>query len=201
MKFKLASLFASFLITGMSHAAILWTNPITGTDPGLTAPYTAGQTFDPLISVSGISRGSGVTGTAAGNRYAASSWNTAAIDLDAYFSFVITPTVGSPVSFTDFTYTGQASGTGATIFAFRSSLDNFATDIGSPTATGATINLTGTAYQNVTAPIEFRLYGWGASAAGGTFSVNDFTFNGIVPEPACALLGALGFLGILRRRR
>ena len=72
------------------------------------------------------------------------------------------------------------SGTGASFFAIRSSLDNFTSDIGSPTATGATINLSGAAFQNIASSITFRIYGWGASASGGTFSINDFTFNGTV---------------------
>jgi hypothetical protein len=59
-------------------------------------------------------------------------------------------------------------------------VDGFASNIGSPTATGATINLSGPEYQNIDAQIEFRLYGWGASAAAGTFSVNNFVFNGSV---------------------
>lgn len=39
-------------------------------------------------------------------------------------------------------------------------------------------------------------------AAGGYANIRDITFNGtVVPEPSIALLGGLGFLGLLRRRR
>jgi hypothetical protein len=156
----------------------IFNNPITATDPSLLNPFTTGQIVDPNISVSGIARGPGISAVTASNRYAATSWNTAAIDLTAYFEFTLTPTGVCDIDFVSFVYTGQSSGTGATSAAFRSSLDGFATNIGAATITGTTINLSGAAYQNITNPITFRLYGWGASAGGGTFSVNDFTFNG-----------------------
>lgn len=158
----------------------IWGNPITGTNPNTSNPYTAGQTVHSDITVSGIGRGAGITGTNANNRYNANSWNTGSIDLTAYFEFTLTPNSGCQINFVSFVYTGQTSGTGPTSFAFRSSVDGYVNNIGSPSATGTTINLSGTDYQNITSSVTFRLYGWGASGSGGTFSVNDFTFNGTV---------------------
>jgi hypothetical protein len=206
MKFRLSKKTITLAVSTMgiagSHGAVLWTNPITGTNPNTSNPYTTGQTVIADISVSGIGRGDGITGTNANDRYNANSWNTATIDLTAFFTFTLTPGVDKEIDFTNFIYSGQASGTGATSFSFRSSIDGFSANIGTPTSTGATINLTAGAYQGISAPIEFRLYGWGASASTGTFSVNDFTFNGeVVPEPTSALLGSLGLLVLLRRRR
>jgi mucin-19 len=40
--------------------------------------------------------------------------------------------------------------------------------------------LSAAAYQSVTSAITFRLYGWETTSAAGTFSVNDFTFNGTI---------------------
>jgi hypothetical protein len=105
--------------------------------------------------------------------------------LNAYFQFTLTPDAGCEIDFTSFVYTGSASGTGATSFAFRSSVDGFTSNIGTPNAAGTTINLSAAAYQNITATITFRFYGFGASAAGGTFSLNDFTFNGVVTCGGC----------------
>src|SRR5690606_15770046 len=114
------------------------------------------------------------------------SWNTPAIDLDAYFEFTLTPDVGYEIDFVSFVYTGQRSGTGPTSFAFRSSLDGYDANIGAPIATGATIDLSAANYQNITTPITFRFYGWDTTNSSGTFSINDFTFNGTVEEETAA---------------
>lgn len=176
---KFYILLAGICMTVTAFTQSVFDNPITGTNPNTANPYTTGQTTDPNLTASGIGRGTGISGANANDRYNANSWNTAAIDLTAYFEFTITPNSGKTVSFISFVYTGQASGSGATAFAFRSSVDGFTNDIGTPLATGATIDLSAGAYQNISSAITFRLYGWGASAAAGTFSVNDFTFNGV----------------------
>lgn len=173
------------LTSGVSAAfnivpAPIFANPITGTNPNTSNPYTTGQTFDANISVSGIGRGPGIAGSAANNRYNANSWDTASLDTTAYFEFTLTPTAGYQIDFSNFIYTAQASGSGATSVAFRSSVDNFANNIGTATTNGTTISLTDPAYQNIATPITFRMYGWGASAPGGTFSIDSFEFNGVV---------------------
>lgn len=192
----------SAVAAASSQGAVIWTNPITGTNPNTANPYSTGQTVAANLTVSGIGRSAGITGTAANDRYNASSWDTVAIDLTAYFTFTLTPTSSYEIDYTDFVYTSQASGTGPTSFAVRSSRDSFVANIGTPVASGATISLTGAAFQNITTATEFRVYGFGASSSAGTFSVNSFTFNGeVVPEPSTALLGGLGLLALLRRRR
>lgn len=155
----------------------IFTNPITGTNPNLNNPYTTGQTVDPNMTVSGIGRGSGITGTNANNRYNANGWSTGAINMSDYFEFSLTPTLGCDIDFVSFVYTGQASAAIANL-EFRSSLDGFTASIGAPTVGGTTINLSGASYQNITSAITFRLYAFGAAAGTTTFSINDFTFNG-----------------------
>ena len=164
----------------------IWTNPITGTDPGLTSPYTSGQTVNSNITVSGISIGSGIVGTAAVDRYNTNSWNTATIDLSAYFEFTLTPTAGCDIDFVSFVYTSQRSNTSIANFAFRSSLDGYSSNIGSPDFDGITIDLSSANYQNINSPITFRFYAWGAGASGNTFSINSFTFNGTTACSAAA---------------
>lgn len=185
-------------------AVVLWTNPITGTDPGNSNPYTTGQMVDSRITVSGIGRGSGLSANSGDNRYNANSWGGTSRDATDYFTFTLTPKAGYEIDLMSFVYSGQRSNSGPNTFEFRSSKDSFASSIGSPTATGTTISLAASAYQNLTSAIEFRLYGWGNSAAGGTFSVNDFTFNGeVAPEPTTTLLfggSAVGLLAARRRR-
>ncbi|HLN95541.1 MAG TPA: T9SS sorting signal type C domain-containing protein, partial [Flavobacterium sp.] len=158
----------------------IFSNPITGTNPNTSNPYTNGQTFDANISVSGIGRGAGASGTNANNRYNANSWDTVSLDPTAYFEFVLTPVAGYQIDFTNFVYTAQASGSGATSVVFRSSVDGFTANIGTATLTGTTISLTDTAFQNVSSGITFRVYAWGASNSTGTFSIDSFEFNGLV---------------------
>lgn len=175
---KVLSLLVFVVVSTGLYCQSIWTNPITGTNPNTSNPYTTGQTFSPNITVSGISRGIGAVGATANDRYNANSWNTASIDPTAYFEWTLTPNSSFCLNLSSFVYTGQASGTGPTSFAFRSSLDGFVSNIGTANSTGTTINLSSLTYQGLNTSITFRLYAWGASAAGGTFSINDFTFNG-----------------------
>jgi hypothetical protein len=169
----------------------IFSNPISDANPvsGLN-PYTGGQTFDPNITVSGIGHGSGVSGNAAtgGTRYNMQNW-TASQNADNYFTWTLTPVTGYEMSLNSLSGTWQRSGTGPNQYMLESSLDNFASSLGSGSITGngsATmynIDLTSTvSLQNVTTPVEFRLYAWGSTSSGGTFSINDFTFDGSVTQ-------------------
>ncbi len=181
---SLTSAVATLTVTGNA----IWTNPITGTNPNLSNPYTAGQLYDPNITVSGIGRGSGISGTNANDRYNASNWSTGAIDLTKYFEFTLTPNCGYQINLLDFKYTGQVS-SGTPSFAFRSSLDGFTANIGTPTTGGTTINLSAALYQNLSIPVTFRFYAYNLAASGTTYSINDFTFDGTVTQPGLSTLG------------
>lgn len=182
--FCVLMLFLCFL--NVLEAQSIFTNPITDSNPSAANPFTAGQTVNANITVSGIGRGTGISANAGSDRYNATGWATAAIDLNDYFQWTLTPNSSYEIDFVSLVYTGQASGTGPTTFALRSSVDNFASNIGAPTAAGTTISLAAAAFQNRTTAITFRLYGWGGSSAAGTYSVNSFTFNGTVNAVAVA---------------
>ncbi len=167
------------VVTVSVYGQSIFTNPITGTNPNTTNPYVIGQIINPNITVSGIGRGAGITGTNANDRYNTTGWSIGVIDLTDYFEFTLTPTAGFKIDFASFVYTGQVSA-GTPNFSFRSSVDGFTTDIGLPTTTGATISLAGAAYQNINSAITFRLYAYGLAASTTTYSINDFTFNGLV---------------------
>jgi hypothetical protein len=179
-KLLLFFIFCGFLSFGQT----IFTNSITGTNPNSSNPYTIGQTVNANVNVSGIGRSSLMIGTDANDRYNASGWNVPSFDSTKYFEFTLTPNSGFQINFENFVYTGQASGTGPTTALFRSSIDNFSTNIGSPTIAGATISIATMQFQNISSTITFRIYGFGASGAGGTFSINDFTFSGTV-TPLC----------------
>ena len=177
MKMKFLLLIFAFTISSFGQS--IFTNPITAADPSLSNPFIAGQTVDANMTVSGIGRGAGIAASSASNRFSASGWSTAAIDLTDYFEFTLNPNVGYKIDLVSFVYTGQFS-SGTPSFAFRSSADGYSSNIGAPTGTGTTISLSAAAYQNLIAPITFRIYAFGMAAAGTTFSINDFTFNGAV---------------------
>ena len=52
---------------------------------------------------------------------------------------------------------------------------------------------------NVTTTGTHRIMNYGSTSS--TTSSTPITLNGTIPEPAAALLGSLGMLGLLRRRR
>lgn len=158
----------------------IFANTITGTNPGSVNPYITGQTFNSNITVSGVGAGTGVTNSSANDRFTFSGWNSVALDTNDYFTFTLTPNVGYAINFENLVYTSQTSGTGPVTFAFRSSLDSFGANITTPTNVGGTQSLTNASFDNVTSAITFRVYGYGASAPGGTYSINDFIFNGNV---------------------
>ena len=171
-----------FVNTSFGQATSIWTNPITGTNPNTSNPYTTGDIKNANLTVSGIGRGIGLTSNNANDRYNASAWQTGgALGTTDYFNWIITPGAGYHVNLSSFVYTGQVS-TGTPSFSFRSNAaaDNYLTDIPTAATAGATISLIGANYQNLTAATQFRLYGWSFSTTGTTYSVNDFTFNGAV---------------------
>jgi autotransporter-associated beta strand protein len=162
----------------------LWTNPIIGADPGLTNPYTTGDVVAANITVSGIGHGSDVIGRTGNDTFNTRHWNSASLNTNDYFYFTLTPDSGYALNFSSFAYSASASGTGPTSFAFRSSLDGFTADIGSPSATGTTISLSDASFQGLSSGVTFRLYGWGASSSVGTWGIQDFAFSGTVSSTA-----------------
>jgi len=159
----------------------IWSNPITGTSIA-TNPYTDGQIVDPNVTVSGIGA-TGVSINTATDRFNFSGWNDPSINTGKYFEFTITPNAGIIIDFYNFSFTTQVSGTGPTNFSVRSSIDSYTSDIVTWVATVGAITVDLSAYKNITTTTTIRIYGWAASAGGGTFSINDFNFNNDKPLP------------------
>ncbi|MBG9377236.1 hypothetical protein I5907_13425 [Panacibacter sp. DH6] len=179
-------LLALFVVNFQTLYSQIWSNPITGSNPNTVNPYTAGDNVVANLSVSGIGRSAGIAGANANNRYNANNWGTGtSIDLTKYFSFTLTPSAGYEMGLNDLIINLQTSSTGPLSFSLRSSLDGYTTDIGTFTNAGGSttnfsIDLTATLFQDLTAPVSFRLYGWNASGTTGGCSINDFEFNGYV---------------------
>jgi hypothetical protein len=184
---SLAFFMALFCALNFGFGQSIFDNPITGSNPGQISPYTTGQTVDSNITASGISRGSGIQGRNGNDRYNTINWDSSSLDANDYIEFTLTPNTAYEINFVSFVYTAQDSPTGPTNFAFRSSLDGYTANIGTPivSLSDVTIDLSGIPYQNISSTITFRFYGWGASSPLGVFAIRDFTFNGVVSSPSC----------------
>ncbi|WP_242203797.1 hypothetical protein [Aestuariivivens insulae] len=178
---------AAFCLCSLSifHGQSIFTNDITGTNPNQDNPFTTGQTYDSNITVSGISRGPGITGVNTNDRYNAEDWGLL-FNSNDYFEFTLTPNDCYEIDFVSLVFNGQSSLLGPDVIEVRSSIDSYATYIGSTISlplgveTESTIDLTSSEFQNISAAITFRIYAYGTLSGSTTFSINDFTFNGVV---------------------
>ena len=164
----------------------IYSNPISDPNPSASNPFTAGDIFDPNITVSGISRGPTVNANAGSNRFNATAWNLSNLDQGDYFSWTLTPQAGYEIDFTSLSGNWQRSGTGPQSYVLKTSTDNFASAISTGAVTGnssaVSYSLDLSSLQHETSPIEFRLYAFGGTNSAGTFSINDFEFDGTVQQ-------------------
>ncbi len=136
---------------------------------------------DPNISATNLTQGT-ITAASNGNRFGGSNWfntgNTAvgntlaeAITGNDYIQFIVTPNAGCSYTPTSFVFQWDKSGTGPKNLALRSSADGYAADLGAlaPVAALGTSNtITISGLTATTTATTFRLYGYGATATGGT---------------------------------
>lgn len=200
MKIKIRNIIIIFLVMVChSHAQAIFENPINDTSPNTFNPYINGQLVDANIVVSGIGRGTGINGNTANDRYNARDWFSGSLDANDYFEFSLAPKSGYQIDFLSLVYKAQVSSQGPVYFALRSSVDGFTTDINLPIITNSgvevvplAIDLSAVEFQNCTSLITFRFYAWGAIATTGTFSINEFAFNGVVScEAVSPSIGAI----------
>lgn len=135
-------------------------------------------------TLSVMSRGTGVTPSGAGGAFAAIDWSTTALDAADYFSFSVTPSAGYTLRLDSLRLDERRSGTGVRDWAIRSSLDNFAANITAvnvPDNTDTRNNTLVTlpaAFAALNSSVEFRIYGYNAEAAAGTWRIDDVRILG-----------------------
>jgi hypothetical protein len=199
-----------------------------GASPYSSATTAANTTNGGIVRGSGIAT-SGTPAAAAwgGTGFSATTAATA-LTANELITMAITATPGFQLSLSDIgAYNVSRSPTGPTTgqWQFQLGAGSF-TDIGTPITWGAITTSAGNAQagivlsgipslQNIASAntVTLRLLTWGATAAAGKFylndplvtTANDFTINGkvgAVPEPQLiTLLGSLGLVSLLRRRR
>lgn len=184
-------------------------------------PATASYTESPVVAMANTTlsnfgfNGAGTkdvdgANTLVGQGFAvAGGWSTAAFNVASqYFGFTLAVAPGYDLDLIDFGFAYQSSGN-ITLGAFYST-DGFATyeqlglNIGITDTNVGASSLTNLDISGLEGTVEFRIYGFNAATGSGTLEVDEVWLQGgasPVPEPAAALLGGMGVLTLLRRRR
>lgn len=174
------------------------------------------------VTTSASSDNSRATGWPTGATNASNTFS-GTINLSNYFEFTLTAADGYTIDMTSIGFGIGRSGTGPRQWEWRTSIDSYAATVSTYSAlnaglsntggiltnpdlnsswTGNVLNLSAAAYKDLTS-ITFRFYGYNSEASGGTGGFQgNLSFAGeAIPEPSAALLGGLGLLALLRRRR
>jgi len=145
----------------------------------------AADVADPeLAATPAMSRGAGLTPSVAAEAFSSSAWTTGvAIDPDDFYSFTVTPVAGAAMKLVGLQLDERRSATGIRSWSVRASLDGFASDLGVFEVPDDLLFRTQTVplpveFQNLTTAVEFRIFGFGAEAAGGTWRVDNVTLIG-----------------------
>ncbi len=128
------------------------------------------------------------------------STTTAALSVtkNSYFYLTATPSAGKKISLAALTLNAGRGGSSTPRgIKVRSSIDSYAADLYSaalatatPTWTAINIDLTGAAFQNLTAAITFRFYVWAPTSSNSVDS-DAITLTGTVADLS-AILGVTG---------
>ncbi|WP_167599113.1 PEP-CTERM sorting domain-containing protein [Chlorobaculum sp. 24CR] len=192
----------------------------TKADAALVVLSATDITNDQNISASNVTFGSGLKIDNASGIYSAHHWTSAtSIDSSDYISFTFDANTGYEIDLASFDFNAEIDKNGPKSLVIEYSVGgNTFQSVGSviPTSTTATdysIALNSSEFQNLTDPVEFRIYGYNAGNPGGKLSINDYSFTGsvseagstgAVPEPQSLALigvGSLLMTGYLRRVR
>ena len=171
-----------------ANASIATWNP---TWSGTAASPLAATSVDANLASGSISR-IGLTGASNNNRYSASGWHTTA----NYLQVTLTAATGYRLNLNDAVLYGNwvSSGTGPSWYIVRSSLDNYASDVGyfdaDSTSAGrlGAFKLPSTGYGQLST-ISFRIYGsstplssGSVTASGGTGGFSALRVTGAVVQ-------------------
>jgi len=207
-----------------AQAAVIATYDFTGALGNQASTAATGVAGG--LAADALARGPGVAALAGLNSINSDSWTTGALDLNDYYGFTLTPGGSTLLNVDSITFSERRSGTGIASIELRSSLDGF---IGSlftfavpdDTNTRRHTAALGSAFDGLTGAVTFRLYGFNAEGAAGSWRLGISSGSGenpggfpanvlvdgavnTVPEPASFTIlltfaGALGGLRCCRR--
>lgn len=127
---------------------------------------TAVKTTATGVVAGAVQRAAGLTAVSGANAINSSNWSLAAQpDLTKYYAFTIAPPSGCTLAISMVSIDAKASGTGPAMGALATSVDSYAQTTAISTAAPSTPAL---APPPQVAPIELRMYGYGATATAGT---------------------------------
>ena len=199
-KILLSTLFTFF--SAMAFSQVIWSDNLDGSINSNTNPYytnatssTSSRIVNSRVTVTGIGRGSGTTGTSGINGgYQANGFTMSnSIDANDYFEFKITVDADSKVELSSFSF-----------LASRSSSGTFFPSVSGPRNAQLRYSLNGGAFTTVAAAnptgnedislssvpvirggetIVFRLYGYNAANNSNWWRIERFSFNGTTALP------------------
>lgn len=169
------------------------------------------------LTVSAMTRGAGLLPSSSAGTCSAKGWTTGGtVDLEDYFTFSVTPASACTLTLTQLVLDERRSGSGITHWSVRSSLDGFNSDLAtftvpddSNTRADQTIALPAADFSGLGASIEFRIYGYGAESALGTWRIDNVRLDGAVGGASAvpsslpsgfAALSIVGIIGLSRCR-
>jgi hypothetical protein len=180
------------------------------TNASSTASHVSASVFSGLNGGPATGSGSPVYAAGSGGSFFTATTWTGAAPGSNYFQFTITPDSGYSISATTLTFGYRATPTGPTAYAIRSSADSYTANLASGSFTNdgnwSSVGSISITLSGLVSATTLRLYGSGASAAGGTLRVDDVGLSGSVtaiPESStyAAILGTLTLLGVVIWRR
>lgn len=130
---------------------------------------------------------------------------TGAINTSEYYEIILTPVNGYTIAANTMSFTIQRSGTGIRSYAVRASIDGFTSNLPASVTTNTNLSVVGTneffwnldaltSAQNgstinffgatITSSVALRFYAWNSEAVGGTFSIDNVTFDAVASGSA-----------------
>lgn len=172
-------------LSGVAHAQLGTYSFLNSSGDEPTFPVDA-QPINAQLSP--MSRGAGVTPSTGAGTFAAVDWTTGATpDAADYFSFTAQPAPGFRLRLDSLKLDERRSGTGIRDWVVRSSADNFTANLVSVnvpddtnTRTNTKVTLPLASFGALTGPVEFRIYGYNAEAAAGSWRIDNVRVYGLV---------------------